>query len=78
MVHSIHAHLSLTRDGMFLTASGLWRRCFRCCAVRAAAVRAVHPDDMLSHSRCLTRSLGRSITALRQVRVSFTRMCPAE
>ncbi|XP_051722880.1 dihydrolipoyllysine-residue succinyltransferase component of 2-oxoglutarate dehydrogenase complex, mitochondrial [Ctenopharyngodon idella] len=51
---------------MFLTASGLWRRCFRCCAVRAAAVRAVHPDDMLSHSRCLTRSLGRSITALRQ------------
>ncbi|ROL47966.1 Dihydrolipoyllysine-residue succinyltransferase component of 2-oxoglutarate dehydrogenase complex, mitochondrial [Anabarilius grahami] len=51
---------------MFRTASGLWRRCFRCCAVRAAAVRAVHPDDMLSHSRCLTRSLGRSITALRQ------------
>ncbi|XP_067312378.1 dihydrolipoyllysine-residue succinyltransferase component of 2-oxoglutarate dehydrogenase complex, mitochondrial [Pseudorasbora parva] len=31
-----------------------------------AAVRAVHPDDMLSHSRCLSRSLGRSITVLRQ------------
>uniref|UniRef100_A0A8C1WT23 Dihydrolipoyllysine-residue succinyltransferase component of 2-oxoglutarate dehydrogenase complex, mitochondrial n=1 Tax=Cyprinus carpio TaxID=7962 RepID=A0A8C1WT23_CYPCA len=50
---------------MLRAASGPRRRCFRCCAVRAA-VRSVHPDDMLSRSRCLTRSLGRSISALRQ------------
>ncbi|KAK2878289.1 hypothetical protein Q8A67_019080 [Cirrhinus molitorella] len=63
MVHSIHP--SLLPRGVIRAVSGSRRRSFRCCAVRAA-VRAVHPDDMLSHSRCLTRSLGRSITALRQ------------
>lgn len=33
MVHSIRAHPSLIRDGMFRTASGLRRRGFRFCAV---------------------------------------------
>ncbi|XP_016104003.1 dihydrolipoyllysine-residue succinyltransferase component of 2-oxoglutarate dehydrogenase complex, mitochondrial [Sinocyclocheilus grahami] len=50
---------------MLRAVSGSRRRCFRCCAVRAA-VSSVHPDDMLSRSRCLTRSLGRSLSALRQ------------
>ncbi|XP_026085131.1 dihydrolipoyllysine-residue succinyltransferase component of 2-oxoglutarate dehydrogenase complex, mitochondrial [Carassius auratus] len=50
---------------MLHAVSGSRRRCFRCCAVRTA-VRSVLPDNMLSRSRCLTRSLGRSISALRQ------------
>ncbi|XP_058604754.1 dihydrolipoyllysine-residue succinyltransferase component of 2-oxoglutarate dehydrogenase complex, mitochondrial isoform X2 [Onychostoma macrolepis] len=63
MVHSTHP--SLIHRGMLRAVSGWRRRCFRCCAVRAA-VCAVHPDDMLSRSRSLTWSLGRSISALRQ------------
>ncbi|XP_059375458.1 dihydrolipoyllysine-residue succinyltransferase component of 2-oxoglutarate dehydrogenase complex, mitochondrial [Carassius carassius] len=50
---------------MLRAVSGSRQRCFRCCAVRTA-VRSVFPDNMLSRSRCLTRSLGRSISALRQ------------
>lgn len=79
MVHSIHP--SLIHRGMLRAVSGWRRRCFLCCAVRAA-VRAVHPDDMLSRSRSLTWSLGRSISALRQVTcvcsVCVTRLCAAE
>uniref|UniRef100_A0A8C1RA05 Dihydrolipoyllysine-residue succinyltransferase component of 2-oxoglutarate dehydrogenase complex, mitochondrial n=1 Tax=Cyprinus carpio TaxID=7962 RepID=A0A8C1RA05_CYPCA len=62
MVHS--SHPSLNHHGMLRAVSVWRRRCFRCC--ERAAVRAVHPDDMLSRSRSLTWSLGRSISALRQ------------
>ncbi|XP_016328795.1 dihydrolipoyllysine-residue succinyltransferase component of 2-oxoglutarate dehydrogenase complex, mitochondrial-like [Sinocyclocheilus anshuiensis] len=57
---------------MLRGVSGSRRRCFRCCAVRAA-VSSVHPDDMLSRSRCLTRSLGHSISSLRQGNSVLTR-----
>lgn len=63
MVHSSHPFL--IHHGMLRAVSVWRRRCFRCC--ERAAVRAVHPDDMLSRSRSLTWSLGRSISALRQV-----------
>ncbi|XP_026141022.1 dihydrolipoyllysine-residue succinyltransferase component of 2-oxoglutarate dehydrogenase complex, mitochondrial-like [Carassius auratus] len=45
---------------MLCAVSGWRRRSFRCCGACGP------PEDMLSRSRCVTWSLGRSISALRQ------------